>query len=94
MAARYPNGENSAIDLGDDYAEAGAFDQATAWLERGYGAERFGLFAIPFSKGIPAAYFDTAGWRALRSRPLFVDWQRAHDRLAAELAAGNTPAAP
>lgn len=87
LAAQYPHGDFGAPDIGESYARAGDFGKAAQWFARAYGGKEFPLFTIAYSRGIPAAFFRTAGWRALLQRPLFQDWQAAHDRLAAELGA-------
>ncbi len=86
LAAQYPNIDMAAADLGDAYAVAGDNRSAVAWLERGYDNKEFSLFTIPFDRAIPPAFFADAGWKALAQRPLFKEWQAAHDQLAAELA--------
>jgi hypothetical protein len=68
---------------------AGETAKAVAWLSRAYDAKEFSLFTIAFDKAIQPAFFDQAGWKALTQKPLFTDWQKAHDAVAADLAAGK-----
>jgi tetratricopeptide (TPR) repeat protein len=87
FAAQYPKGDLAAPDIGELYAAAGDFDKATAWLSRGSDAKEFALFTLPFSADVPPAYLKTPGWKAIAARPMFRDWQTAHDKLATEFAA-------
>jgi TolB-like protein/tetratricopeptide (TPR) repeat protein len=87
MAAQYPHGDFGAPDIGESYAQSGDFAKAAQWFARAYDGREFALFTVAYSRDIPPAFFQTAGWKALLQRPLFQDWQAAHDRLAAELGA-------
>ncbi len=89
LAAQYPKGDFGAPDIGESYAGAGDFAKALRWFTRAYDGGDFALFTIAYSRSVPAAFFETEGWKALLQRPLFKDWQAAHDQLAAELASGK-----
>lgn len=89
IAAKYPAIDFSATDLGDNYAVAGHFDKASTWLERAYADKEFALFTIPYDAAISREYFETPRWKTLWSRPRVLDWQAAHDKLAAEIAKGG-----
>ena len=86
LALQFPRGDFNENDFGERYAETRDFDKAAQWLTRAYDARAFTLFTIPYSRSIPPEFFQTTGWKALSSRPLFKDWQAAHDALAATLA--------
>jgi tetratricopeptide (TPR) repeat protein len=85
FAAQYPAGPMDAVSLADNLAVMGDAHAAVQWMERAYPQKEYGLFEIPFDRSIPRAVFADPGWKALMQRPLFRDWQAAHDRLAAEL---------
>ena len=78
-----------ASDAGLTYALVGDFDKAVTWLERAYDRKEPDWFAAPYYKIVPPAFFKLPRWKALTERPLYQDWQAAHDRVAAELAAGK-----
>jgi TolB-like protein len=86
MAANFTSLDLPAADMGDNYAVAGDHPDALIWLQRGYDAKEFQLFSIGTDRAIAPAFFDEPGWKALMQRPLFQDWQAAHDTLAHELA--------
>lgn len=87
MAARFSSLDLPAADIGDSYAVAGDSEKALDWLERGYEAREYQLFTIHTDRAIAPQFFAAPRWKALTQRPLFRDWQQAHDRLARELAA-------
>lgn len=87
LAKGFPKSGISAFELGEKYAIVGDFDKAGFWFARSYDNREFLLFLLPGDKLIPEAYRDTQQYRRLLERPLFEDWQRAHDQLAADLAA-------
>lgn len=86
LASEFPRGDFGAADIGEFYARTGDFDKAAGWLARSYDAREFGLFTFPYTHSIPRAFFQTAAWKSLKQRPLFTDWQSAHDNLAREFA--------
>lgn len=89
LAAQFPDVELSVTDFGDLYAVANDFDKAMKWFERAYAQREAALFTIPYDKTIAAAFFQDPRWQELSRRPLFKEWQAAHDKLAAELAQGG-----
>ncbi|HEY5046714.1 MAG TPA: hypothetical protein VII49_01675 [Rhizomicrobium sp.] len=89
LASQFPHGDFSAADIGESYARSRNFDKAALWFARAYDERDFALFTIAFTRSIPAEFFKTAGWEALLQRPLFRDWQGAHDKLAADLGVGH-----
>ncbi|HEX4079286.1 MAG TPA: winged helix-turn-helix domain-containing protein [Rhizomicrobium sp.] len=89
FAAEYPNGSMRAVDLADNFAVIGDAHATIQWMERAYAQKDFEMFEVPFDRAIPQAVFADSGWKALMQRPLFRDWQAAHDRLGAELGAGE-----
>jgi len=89
MASRFSSLDMPAADIGDDYAVAGGSESAFPWLQRAYDAKEYQLFTIGFDRAIPPEFFGKPGWKALSQRPLFKDWQAAHDKLASELASAE-----
>ncbi|HWA31360.1 MAG TPA: hypothetical protein VG867_09685 [Rhizomicrobium sp.] len=88
MTKGYTSGDWAACDIGDNYAIAGDFTKALAWLARAYDKREFALFTIPTDRAIPAAFFDEAGWKNLKNKPLMRDWQSAHDAIALQSTGG------
>jgi hypothetical protein len=76
-----------AFDLGEQYAIAGDYRKAFTWFDKSYRQKQYVLFLLPNEKNIPAPFFATPEWKAFFRRPLFDDWRRAHDTVAAEIAA-------
>jgi tetratricopeptide (TPR) repeat protein len=89
FAAHFSAGGMAATDIGDNYAVAGETAKAVAWFSRAYDAKEFSLFTIAFDRAIQPAFFDQPGWKTLTQKPLFIDWQTAHDAVAEDLAAGK-----
>ncbi|MBI3678017.1 MAG: hypothetical protein HY243_15520 [Proteobacteria bacterium] len=87
LSKKYATGDFSATDVGDNYAVAGDYPNAAKWLARAYDLKEFALYTIIYDRAIEPDFFQTPGWKKLFARPLFQDWQQAHDALAAELAA-------
>ena len=85
FVAQYPNGSMRALDLADNFAVIGDAHATILWMERALQQKEFEVFDVPFDRAIPQAVLADPGWTALRQKPLFRDWQAAHDRLAAEL---------
>src|SRR5579862_2392301 len=88
LADGFPRSGISAYSLAQKYAIAGDFDKADSWFGRSYDDREFSLFVLPGDKLVPSAFRDTPEYRALLARPLFRDWQGAHDQLASSLAGG------
>jgi TolB-like protein/DNA-binding winged helix-turn-helix (wHTH) protein/tetratricopeptide (TPR) repeat protein len=85
FAAQYPDGPVDAVGLADNFAVMGDAHGAVQWMERAYPQKGYDMFEISLDRSIPQAVLADAGWKALMQRPLFRDWQAAHDRLAGEL---------
>jgi len=85
FAAQYPNGPLDAVSLAYNYMIIGDARAAVQWMDRAYAQREFEMFALPFDRSIPQSVLADPGWKALMQRPLFRNWQAAHDRLAAEL---------
>ena len=81
-----PNGPMDAVGLAYNFAVMGDAIPAVQWMERAYAAEGISRCSrFPFDRSIPQAVLADPGWKALMQKPLFRDWQAAHDRLAVEL---------
>ena len=85
----YASGEMVASSVGFIYALAGDVDQAIHWYEKAYDDRDYALFFDITEPDLPAKLKADPRWAALMQRPLIKDWQAAHDRVAAELAAGK-----
>ncbi len=83
FVAQYPNGPMRAVDLADNFAVIGDAGATVQWMERAYDKKEFDLFQVPFDRSIPQSVFADPRWKALMRKPLFRDWQAAHDRAAA-----------
>lgn len=82
LALLFPSGDLNEADFGERYAETHDFGKAAQWLSRAYDAKAFTLFTIPYSRSIPTEFLRSPDWKAISSRPLFKDWQAAHDAVA------------
>ena len=89
FAAQYPNGSLRAVDLADNFAVIGDARSAVRWMEKAYDQKEFEMYEIRFDRAIPESVFADPDWNTLMQRPLFRDWQAAHDRLASELGAAG-----
>ena len=89
LARTFSHGELGATDLAENYAIIGEHSLAVHWLERAYDLKEFNLFLFPGEKVVPPAFFRDKAWKALYRRPLFEEWRKAHDRVAAGLPAGQ-----
>jgi tetratricopeptide (TPR) repeat protein len=83
----FPQNGIDAYTLAEKYAIAGDFNRADFWFARSYDDREFSLFVLPGDRMVPAPFRDTPNYKALLERPLFRDWQNAHDQLASDLAA-------
>jgi TolB-like protein/DNA-binding winged helix-turn-helix (wHTH) protein/tetratricopeptide (TPR) repeat protein len=84
FAAQYPNGPMDAKGLADNYAIMGDAHSSALWMARAYDQKDPEVFQVPFDRSIPQGVLTDPAWKALMQKPLFRDWQAAHDRLAAE----------
>jgi TolB-like protein len=87
LAKGFPQNGIDAYTLAEKYAIAGNFNRADFWFARSYDDREFSLFVLPGDRMVPASFRDTPNYKALLERPLFRDWQNAHDQLASDLAA-------
>jgi adenylate cyclase len=87
LAALFPQGGLGALDIGDEYAIAGVYGKAVAWLNRSYELREFVFFTVPYDRAIAPAFFQTPGWKELWARPRVREWQAVHDAVARDLAA-------
>lgn len=89
FAAQYPDGPMDAVSLAYNYVIMGDAQAAVRWMEQAYSRRDFEMFALPFDRSIPQSVLVNPGWKALMQKPLFRDWQAAHDQLAVELGVGG-----
>lgn len=73
-------------ELGALYARAGDMHHAMKLFSKAYDRHQPWLIWIRYDTVTPRAVLADARWRALWHRPLLAQWQRYHDRIAAELA--------
>ncbi|HEX4157956.1 MAG TPA: winged helix-turn-helix domain-containing protein [Rhizomicrobium sp.] len=85
FVAQYPKGDLRAVDLADNFAVMADAHSAVQWMERAYAQKEFEMFQVRFDHLIPQSVFADPAWKSLMQKPLFRDWQAAHDRAAAEL---------
>jgi adenylate cyclase len=86
LANGFPQSGISAFELGEKYTIAGDFGKAGYWFARSYDNRESLLYFLPSDKLVPETFRDRPEYKALLDRPLFQDWQRAHDELASDLA--------
>jgi adenylate cyclase len=86
LAKGFPQSGIGAYDLGEKYTIVGDFEQAGLWFNRSYDSGDFLIFLLPGDKLVPPAFRDCPEYRALLDRPLFRNWQAAHDAVADDLA--------
>jgi TolB-like protein len=91
IAARYGKGGTgwSEALIGWEYAIIGSFAKAIVWLNRAYDNRDLGFVTMPLYKSIRPEFFKQPGWIALTQKPLFREWQAAHDMVAAQLASNG-----
>jgi len=86
IAQTFLHGGPGATDIAELYANIGDRKEAMRWLNRAYDAKEFWLVLFVNEKTVPPAFFASAEWKAFYQRPLFAEWQQAHDRVAAQFA--------
>lgn len=74
------------VRLGLLYARAGDFTKATRLFSDAYDRRDEQLIWIRYDAATPKSLLQDSRWQALWRRPLLAEWQRYHDRIAAELA--------
>jgi TolB-like protein/transcriptional regulator with XRE-family HTH domain len=83
--------EMGSSALGVLYARAGDFTRAMKLFSGAYDQRELELVSVRYNADTPKALLHDPRWIALWKRPLLVDWQWHHDRLAAELATTRSP---
>ncbi len=83
----YASGDTPASFVGFFYAQMGDVDQAIQWFGKSYDAHDDWFFYFIYGPELPEKLKANPRWIAFMQRPLMKDWQVAHDRVAAELAA-------
>jgi serine/threonine-protein kinase len=71
------------------YARAGDLNRAMDCFSKAYDRRDQSLVWVRYDAATPKSLLGDPRWRALWQRPLLTEWQRYHDRMAAELAAGR-----
>jgi hypothetical protein len=87
--SEYPD-KRHADFIGDSYVLLNDFGSASDWFEKAYARRESFLFRLFYQKNYEK-YRATPGYKALARKPLFVEWQARHDRIAAALAAHRDP---
>ncbi len=87
FAQTFMRGGPSATELAELYAIVGDNKKTVEWLQRAYDAKEFWLVLFVNWKTVPPAFFESAEWKAFYRQPLFDQWRRAHDLVAADIAA-------
>jgi len=77
----------SASDLGVLYARAGDMTEAMKQFSQAYEHHEEQLIWFRYDAATPKAVLQDPRWIALWRQPKLQDWQRYHDRIAADLAA-------
>lgn len=71
------------------YARAGDLTAAMKLFSQAYDRHEQWLIWVRFDAATPRSLLRDPRWKGLWQRPLLVDWERYHNRLASELAARN-----
>ncbi len=87
LAATYLHGGTSAFEIGEKYAIAGDTAKALDWLKRSVAQNEFFVVLMANEKIVPDAFFRSPGWQSFFAAKPFDDWRKAHDQIAANLAA-------
>jgi len=86
----YASGDATASRVALIYSVAGDVDGAMHWFGKAYDDHDTSLLISKISgPGFSAKLKADPRWKAFMQRPLLKEWQAAHDRVAAELAAGK-----
>lgn len=67
------------------YLLVGEVEAALACFDQSYDRRELGLLTVSSSPQALAQLANNARWVALRNQPLFMQWQAAHNRIAADL---------
>jgi adenylate cyclase len=73
-----------SAELALDYARAGDLNQAMKFFSEAYERRELSLIWVRYDAKTPKAVVADPRWQALWRRPLLVEWQRYHDRIAAD----------
>jgi TolB-like protein/predicted Zn-dependent protease len=85
MASEASRGQLGAAEKALAYIQIGDYDTALKWSRRAYAAkEVVDLASLPYDATLPKPFFDTAGWKALATKPELRAWRAEHDRIAAQ----------
>jgi hypothetical protein len=76
-----------ATDAAVLYARAGDITRAAELLANAYADRDLHLIQLRYNSRAPEALLHNPRWLAIWKQPLLRDWQRYHDRIAAELIA-------
>lgn len=87
LAQTYLRGGIRASEIAWDYLFVGDFRRATHWLDLAYERKELQLFLLPVDKYLQPAVFESRAWKDFYRRPLFESWRKAHDGVAADIAA-------
>lgn len=85
----YASGDTTASRVALIYSVADDLDGAMQWFGKAYEDRDTLLWVTASDSKLPAKLKADPRWKAFMQRPLVKDWQAAHDRAAAELAAGK-----
>ena len=82
-----PRKDLLVVDLARLYARVGDLQQAISLFSQVYEKKRYlrTFVDVRYAPETPKALLQDPRWNALWRRPLLRDWQRYHDRIAAEL---------
>ncbi|HEY3777330.1 MAG TPA: hypothetical protein VGL35_04680 [Rhizomicrobium sp.] len=83
----YAAGDVPASSVGWAYALGMDVGDAIRWFEKAYDARDVQMLDLITDPDFPSKITSDLRWRALMQRPLLKEWQAAHDRAAAALAA-------
>jgi tetratricopeptide (TPR) repeat protein len=84
---QYANGDVPASSVALIYLYAGDLDEGLHWLAMAYNERDSYIFFTLTDPDLPAKLKADPRWKAFMQRPLMKEWQAAHDRAAAALAA-------
>ena len=78
-------GEIDGSELGLLYARADDFTKASELFSDAYDRRELFLIWMRYDAATPKTLLQDRRWLALWQRPLLREWQRYHDKIAAEL---------
>jgi adenylate cyclase len=89
IAQNYARGDMTASSVAAGYVVAGDVSSALRWFDKAYDARDPQLFTNITDPNVAARMKDDPRWAAFLQRPMLKEWQAAHDRIAAALAASK-----